>query len=1121
MSRAATKENAEKMSTRVSNALPMAMFRRGAIVLALALLSALAALLPAGASAAPTGAAWQITAVPYPNNFSPGALGEVFPRGPGYAVVVRDMGGSSTTGSFAITTELPEGTTYAGGAEGRFNTKPEVFGEPPFFECSGSGRTVVCSTSTALQAGGSATVLVPVDVELTETSPPTELEAVATVEGGGAPAASASTPVKVTTVSAPFDFIDGPAGFYGSASDADGAPAAEAGSHPYQLTLGFSFPYFINAKTAPVAAGGGLKDLEGVLPRGFVVNPNVTSVRCTSIEFEAAKCPPASEIGTAQPIILTSRYTQVATNLYNLVPMPGAVSEFGFEVPGGVFIRIRGHVNSEGEYELSAASSDILAKVVVAGVALTFWGVPSDPSHDEMRGECLSVVGGRNCPSGGIPTERTGRTLLTLPGDCSGRLLNIKAVADSWVEPAVKHEREYSLGEESGTPISLVGCERLAFAPTLEARPTTNLADSPSGLDVNLQQPSTQVAGALPSAPLRDATVTLPQGLTVNPAGADGLGACSEAQIGYVDREGKIRFAEEAQSCPDAAKLGTVSVTTPLLPDPLPGTIYLARPYANPFGSLLAIYLAVEDEKTGVISKLAGRVTPDPQTGQLTATFTENPELPLEDINLHFFGGARATLQTPVACGAHTTTSTLVPWSTPEGADAHPTSTFTIASSPAGGCPTQVSNAPNSPGFTAGTLTPQAGTYSPFVLKVSRGDGTQRIGQIDATLPPGLTGKLAGIPYCSEADIAAARAREAPNQGAAEIASPSCPLASEVGTVTVGAGAGPSPYYVKGHAYLAGPYKGAPLSLVIITPAVAGPFDLGTVVVRSALQVDPETAQITAKSDAIPSIIDGIPLDVRSIAIDMGRPGFTLNPTSCNPMAVLGTVASTLGGQASLSQRFQVGNCSALAFKPKLKIQLKGATKRIGHPALKAVLIPNPGEANIGRAQVNLPHGEFLDQGNLNKTCTKPVLLAGNCPASTIYGKAKAWTPLLEKPLEGNVYLVGGYGYKLPALVADLNGQIRVLLVGKVDSGKNKGIRNTFEVVPDAPVSRFVLEMKGGKKYGLLENSENLCKAKKVDRRAIVRFTGQNGKVDAFKPVVRNKCGHKAKRQSHKKGSSR
>jgi hypothetical protein len=1087
-------------------------------------LLALMALAAPGAAAAPASApAWQITAQPLPTNFSPGASGEGESlNGPSFLLIARNLGGARTEGEFKVEAELPEGLVLAEPAIG-------VLSSPVgSISCEGAAgeRDVVCASSTPVAAGDNVRVALPVTVAAGETTPPSILSLQASVHGGGAGARSTTAPVPVTTTFAPFDFIDGPAGFYGSVTASDGLSSLPAGTQPFQMTIGLGLPWWFIA--TPAATGGGIRNAEVVLPRGFVVDPSATPVRCSAGQLERLECPDDSQVGTAQPIasLGTVRNGTSTKDLYNLVPAPGVPAEFGFEVGAGVVIHLRGKVRSNGEYSLAATSRDVLQKVPVGGVAVTFWGVPTEANHDPMRGPCGDgnlKLSPAFCPSPetGLTTARTGKALLTMPADCDGRDLTVSGKVSSWEEPDTWRSRQFTFEDAAGDPIRTTGCEREPFEPSIEAKPTTSKADTASGLEFDLHQRQLRPYEEVAPAPLKDATVTLPPGMTVNPASADGLEGCTEQQMGYAPTEGKINFTEDAQSCPDGAKLGTVSVTTPLLRRALPGAIYLAKPYENPFGSLLAIYLAIEDEETGIVSKLAGKVVPDPQTGQLTTTFTENPELPLEDIRLSFFGGNRASLQTPPVCGSYRTTSRLTPWSTPQGADATPDSTFQVSEgATGGGCPTTEAGAPNAPAFTAGTLTPQAGSYSPFVLKVSREDGTQRIGRIEATLPPGLTGKLAGIPYCPEADIAAAKAREAPNQGAAEIASPSCPQASEVGTVTVGAGAGPSPYYVKGRAYLAGPYEDAPLSLVIITPAVAGPFDLGTVVVRSALHVDPETAQISAKSDPIPTIIDGIPLDVRSVAIDMGRPQFTLNPTSCNPMAVLGSSISTLNQAAGLSSRFQVGGCAALPFRPKLKIQLKGATKRIGHPALKAVLTPRPGEANIGRAQVNLPHGEFLDQGNLNKTCTKPVLLAGNCPASTIYGKARAWTPLLDKPLEGNVYLVGGYGYKLPALVAELNGQIRILLVGKVDSGKNKGIRNTFEVVPDAPVSRFVLEMKGGRKYGLLENSENLCKAKKARRRAIVRFTGQNGKVDQYKPVVTNQCGKKHKKaKRHTKGS--
>ena len=550
-------------------------------------------------------------------------------------------------------------------------------------------------------------------------------------------------------------------------------------------------------------------------------------------------------------------------------------------------------------------------------------------------------------------------------------------------------------------------------------------------------------------------------------------------------------------------------------PHPLKGSVYVARPFENPFDSLLAIYLAVNDPQSGTVLKLAGQVKPDPATGRLETVFPNNPQLPFEDFHLEFFKGAGAALRTPSTCGTYETSADLTPWSTPEGADAIRSDSFEITQSPGGGaCPTAESQLPNSPSFSAGTITPKAGAYSPFVLHLARQDGSQELKGIDTTLPEGLIGKLAGVGECSDAQIAQAIARSKPDEGAAEKASPSCPLSSEVGTVNVGAGAGPDPYYVQGHAYLAGPYKGAPLSLAIVTPAVAGPYDLGDVVVRTALYVNPETAQIHAVSDEIPHILAGIPLDVRSIALNLDRNRFTLNPTSCEKKSVLGSATSLLGQSAALSDPFQVGECGKLGFKPNLAISLKGVTHRAGHPALKATLTyPKKGVyANIARAQVTLPHSEFLDQAHIGTVCTQKEFALGDvpgekCPPSSIYGYARAISPLLEKPVEGPVYLRTP-GHKLPDLVAALNGQIDVALDGKIDTGKGGGIRNTFEVVPDAPVSKFTLSMKGGSK-GLLENSENICGK---PQHALAHFVAQNGKVDNYSPLIANSCKAKAKR---------
>ncbi len=1045
----------------------------------------------------------------------------------------------------------------------------------------------------------------------------------------------------------------------------------------------------------------------------MVVNPNATSVRCTEAQLEASvnsECPDGSAVGVVHTVINGLGFANpgLSEPLYNMVPPPGYAAAFAFNAGGfGIFAHLLAGVDSAGDYQLTSDTRDILQYGQISGIGVDLWGNPSDPSHDYRRGQCAYPNEfGHACT-----TEFVNAPLLTMPSACSENPPTLTINAASWEDRANPVSGSSFTQDSDGNPVGINGCNALEFKPTISSQPTTNLADSPTGLDVSIHVPQApavkpgagvievcsigawsgspteysyqwlgngtpipgatsrsyviqetdathslqcevsatnpasgvghavsapivvapapastppspvtptinvtnvseeiatcdpagwggepsfayqwfkngsavpgqnsntyviapgeapltlqcQVIGsnaggavvafstnltsspplepALPNATrapqasldessvplatanLKDVRVTLPAGMSVNPSAGNGLAACSESQIGYQPSGGEIHFSEAPQSCPDAAKVGTLEVNTPLLPDKLPGAIYLAQPYANPFGSFLAIYLAIESPQRGIVAKLAGKVEADPVTGQLTATFKDNPQLPIEDIETHFFSGPRGALKTPLACGKYTTTTTLVPWSTPEGLDATPTDSFqtSVAAGGSGICPTSETSAPNKPAFTAGTIAPQAGAYSPFVLKLTRADGTQRLTGLDAKLPKGLTGKLAGIPYCSEAQLAVAKSREAPNQGALEQASPSCPAASEVGTVTVGAGAGITPLYVQGHAYLAGPYKGAPISMAIITPAVAGPFDLGSVMVRTALQVDPETAQIHAVSDPFPTILQGIPLDLRSVTVNLARPEFTLNPTSCDPAQITGNALAASGQSAALTSPFQVGGCSALKFKPKIAISLKGGTKRNKYPALKAVVTyPKGGSyANIASAQVTLPHSAFLEQGHIGTVCTRVQFAADQCPKASVYGFAKAITPLLDKPVEGPVYLRSS-SHELPDLVASLDGQVNVDLAGRVDTGKGGGIRNTFEAVPDAPVSKFTLEMKGGKK-GLLVNSENICRK---PQKAIVSFTAQNGDAYSAQPLIKNDCGKKAKKRGAKgkKGSKK
>jgi hypothetical protein len=1052
-------------------------------------------LIPAGAAAAESGPAWEVTQVTAPTNLVPGSDSSTNPfHEPVLRVYLTNVGDGVAAESatpIVITDTLPGGITVASGLKatvavpvGAGNTK-----EP----CDVSGQTVTCEVSLPVSAGGVVQILIPIAVDQSLAEPTVTNEV--SVMGGGAPTASSRTVVSVGSTLPDFGFIS-EQGLSARAFDAAGGPPSLAGSHPFMVEVGAQLNSSVGSKglVTPVQ---GLRNLKFDLPGGLVADPSAVPVRCTTAQLAAeleevskqigeAGCPVESQVGVV--------YTEISgtglerSPLYVMVPSPGHPAELAFS-----YVGVIGHLQGGlgGDLHLTAEASELVSKFPILGAHAFLWGVPSASGHDPQRA-------GQGCFSQfGCTVKPSQAPFLTMPSSCT-EPMDLQGVATSWLGAAAEETRP--LAGIDGESVHLTGCDSLAFEPTFEAKPTTEAAEQPTGLDVKIDQPQDESPEGRATATLKDAKVALPEGMVLNAAAGNGLAACTEEEIGYAPEGGKVRFSAAPQTCPSAARVGTLEAETPLLKgEVLPGSVYVAKPFDNPFGSLLAIYLAIESKKNGIYTKLAGEVETNPVTGQLSADFKENPQLPIEDIKVHFFGGANSTLTTPLTCGTKMTDASLTPWSTPEGADAQLSDSFQITS----GCSSSEAAAPKTTSFSAGTASPLSGAYSPFVLRLSRPDGSQHITGVETTLPEGLLGKLAGVSYCPESGIAQAIGRERPEQGKLEQASPSCPASSEVGTVNVTAGSGSNPIPVSGHAYLAGPYKGAPLSLVVIVPAVAGPFDLGTVVDRVALNVGEYDAKIHAVADPLPTIRDGIPLDVRSIELKLDRPSFTLNPTSCEVMAIEGTATTQAGQSSALNNRFQVGECSRLKFSPKLSLSLSGATGRTGHPALKAVLTYPKGEyANIARAQVALPHAEFLNQSAIAGACTKTLLAAHACPKKSIYGKAKAWSPLLDKPLEGPVYLVGGYGYKLPAMVAELNGQIRLLLVGKVDTGKSGGIRNTFEAVPDAPVSKFVLQLHSGKK-GLLENSENICEK---PRKAGAAFTAQNGKVKQFAVKIANSC---------------
>jgi uncharacterized repeat protein (TIGR01451 family) len=1067
-------------------------------------------------SAAPTGAqvAWKLRLEANPTNLVPGKSAQ-------YLVVATEVGAKEATGPIAFTDTLPAGLTPL-----RASGSADDPGAAPI-ACEVVGQAVSCESAGPIHP--SFAPLIRIDVQVGALPEPSTITDEAEVSGGGASAAATLiSPVSAATP--PFDFT----GFDAPALNEEGGPAVAGGSHPYSLSTDLQFP---TVEPGPhlLTSAGHLRDARVDLPPGLIGDPAAAPVLCTEAELlvevpspEAPKCPAASQVGTG--VAAVGVLGSETFPLYAMVPAPGSPAVFGFEVVG-VFIHVSGSLRSDSDYGISGQVNDVLARSLnpILGAGVELWGDPSAESHDHGRGQC-------RVKAGACPVNRQATAFLTLPTECSGQPLPYSAHADSWEEPGVFKEASYQSADLLGNPVSLEGCGELGFQPTITAQPTTLNTDTPSGLRFDLHQlqdESLQEGAGRSTAALKDVTISFPAGMTVNASQAGGLEACSEAQIGFSGQRvaGRPAFSKAPQSCPDGAKLGSLEVTSPLLVqrapethevevdpetgepklEPLHGAIYLAAPFDNPFGSLVAVYLAIEDKQTGIVAKLAGEGTLDPKTGQITTRFTQNPQLPLEDFKARLFEGPRGALLTPPTCARYTTTAELTPWSAPEGATVNASDSFALRSAPGGGtCPREAAQLPNAPTLSAGTVQPSAGKYSTLLFKLSRADGTQRMGRIEATMPPGISAKLAGVPYCPEADIAKARLREAPRLGALEQTDPSCPAASEIGTITAAAGAGPDPYYTNGRAYLAGPYEGAPLSVVAIAPAVAGPFDLGAVVVRTALYIDPETAQVRAVSDPLPQLLDGVPVDLRKVSLRLDRPSFLRNPTSCAEKAFGGQLVSALGAPAPLSERFQVGGCSSLPYKPRLSLRLFGPTNRGAHPALRAVFTAKPGEAGTARLSFALPHSEFIDQGHFRTICTRVQFAAKQCPAGSIYGHIKATTPLLGYPLEGPIYLRSS-SHELPDAVAVLRGPasqpIEVDLDGRVDS-VNGGIRTTFETVPDAPVSKAVVTLQGAKK-GLFQNSTNIC-AKTY--RATLKLVAQNGKTDEVRPALRASCAKHRKR---------
>ncbi len=943
----------------------------------------------------------------------------------------------------------------------------------------------------------------------------------AKVFGGGAAEASASGENTLGLGPASFGFSS----FSSPLLGVDGAPDTQAGSHPYEL--GTLIDLHSILRETPEGANGAttINDLRNVvvdLPLG-VAGSAISAPTCTlhqlSSKGEAAEqggsgCPADAKIGHIRtyPTGLLS----VNAPIYNIVPEHGVAGEFGFvDSLGSSHVLYASIAPTPAGYVLRTSTREV-PQVPLSQIAVNIFGDPAARARLREK-EANKEPASYGPEPADVPT-------LTNPEDCSGQPLVTSIHMDSWFAPGSYNAdgspnfNDPAWASQQYTSPPVTGCEALAgqFNPTIEAKTESAQVDSPTGLDVNVSVPQAEGAQTLGTPPLRDAVVALPEGVTVNPSSANGLQACSLAQVG-MSASGVPNAA--APTCPKESKIGTVELETPALASevckqagegltecpgaserekaPLQGSIYVAKQNENPFGSLLAIYIVIDDSRTGVIVKLAGEVKANETTGQLTTVVRNSPQFPFSELRTHFFGGATASLRTPPACGTYTVSSELTPWSAPEsGPPSTPSSALEITQSPGGGA---CASSPNTPSFEAST-TPAAGAYSPLLVRFGRDDGSQNFSALSVTLPPGASGKIAGIPQCSDAQIASAQARNHPGEGALEAQSPSCPASSQIGTVTVGAGAGAHPFYVTGAAYLAGPYKGAPFSGVFITPAIAGPFDLGVVVVRAGLYIDPTTAQVTTKSDQLPTILQGIPLDIRSIAVNVNRPEFTLNPTNCTPMQATAQETSTEGQAAALSARFQVGGCAGLPFKPKLTASVAGKGSKANGTTLKVnVTSAGLGQANIAKVFLTLPKALPSRLTTIQKACVASVFEANPaaCDEGSLIGTATIRTPLLARPLSGPAYLVSHGSAAFPDVEFVLQGEgVLLILDGKTDI--KKGITySRFESTPDAPFTSFETTLPAGPHSALTTNVPesqhySLCK---TSLSMPTEITGQNGAV--------------------------
>jgi uncharacterized repeat protein (TIGR01451 family) len=1003
---------------------------------------------------------WIVLSQPGPTQFHPGDSSDF------YEVFIRNDGGANTTGPTTVTDVLPQGVEL-NSAYRAVSNGYELRYEPVGCEQAPGSQAVTC-TAPSVSAGQDLDYNFNVKVS---TEAAGTLTNSVTVSGGGAPEVAQATNETLVTPSGESPF--------GASLVAGIGGDTQAGSHPLDFTtlIGFNIarvdkeevPNQCDDDLTPscAALNAQAKDIEVALPPGLVGNPTAVPY-CKQPQFETgiAGCPVSSQVGSLRLYFYGNGTAQQYAPVYNIEPPEGEPGELGFSVSTVAHISLFFHVRSDGDYGLTANISNINQFDPVRAAVLSIWGNPADEVHNTLReskyhGHCITVEGG--CPSGIL----TPRPFLTLPTSCPGGSFAIPLVGDSWREPTL------SLLANASVP-GMRGCAQLPFHPSIGVETSTHQAGAPAGYDVDLKVPQNEEVGGLATSDVRNVEVVLPEGTILSPSAANGLTACSEAEFGL-----KVRANG---SCPNASKVGTVKIMTPLLTQPVTGNVFVGEPECSPCDPEQAkngqmIRLFVEAEGAGVIIKLTGHTKINQNTGQLTTVFTDNPQLPFSDLVLSVDQGPSAPLVNPSTCGPALTSAAVTPWSS----NSLVADDILAPAIAVEGC--------GSPGFAptfhAGTTdSAHGGAFTGFAVTLSRGDGEQRLGRVSVTTPRGLLGVLKSVEQCGEAQA---------NAG-------TCPAASQIGTGSIIVGPGSAPLSINGtRVYLTGPYEGRPFGLSIVTPAVAGPFVLsgdagnGNEVVRASIAVDPHTSALTVQSDPLPQELNGVPLDIRGIDIEINRGGFMFNPTNCDAMSVTGQLTSTTGTTDPVSYPFQSSDCAVLPFKPKFTAVTQGKASKKRGASLHVRVVSGAGQANVAQVKVNLPIQLPSRNSTLQKACSDSTFEANpaSCSSESVVGQATAVTPLLKGPLTGPAYIVSHAGRSFPDLDIVLQGEgITLILTGNTDI--KKGVTSSaFKAVPDAPINTFDLVLPEGP-HSILAAFGNLCTGK---LNMPTQITGQNGAV--------------------------